>query len=52
MQDTMLATETQKVSRMAETLIASEIIRIAAEVNEKIKQGEKIYNLTKIILLF
>lgn len=46
MQDTMLATETQKVSRMAETLIASEIIRIAAEVNEKIKQGAKIYNFT------
>lgn len=42
----MLATETQKVSRMAETLIASEIIRIAAEVNEKIKQGAKIYNFT------
>jgi aspartate aminotransferase len=42
----MLATETQKVSLMAETLIGSEIIRIAAEVNEKIKKGEKIYNYT------
>src|SRR6185295_13624143 len=47
MQDTMLATtETPKVSLMAETLISSEIIRIAAEINEKIKQGEKIYNFT------
>lgn len=34
------------VSQMAETLIGSEIIKQAAEVNEKIKQGEKIYNLT------
>ncbi|HLG33765.1 MAG TPA: aminotransferase class I/II-fold pyridoxal phosphate-dependent enzyme [Bacteroidia bacterium] len=39
-------TENLKVSLMAETLIASEIIRIAAEINEKIKQGEKIYNFT------
>ncbi len=31
---------------MAETLIGSEIIKIAAEVNEKIKKGEKIYNFT------
>lgn len=44
---TMLATtETPKVSLMAETLISSEIIRIAAEINEKIKHGEKIYNFT------
>ncbi|MEO6884183.1 MAG: aminotransferase class I/II-fold pyridoxal phosphate-dependent enzyme [Bacteroidia bacterium] len=35
-----------KVSQMAETLIGSEIIKLAAEVNEKIKNGEKIYNLT------
>lgn len=35
-----------KVSQMAENLIGSEIIRLAAEVNEKIKAGEKIYNLT------
>jgi aspartate aminotransferase len=35
-----------RVSRMAETLIGSEIIRLAAEVNEKIRQGEKIYNFT------
>ncbi|MBK5284352.1 MAG: aminotransferase class I/II-fold pyridoxal phosphate-dependent enzyme, partial [Bacteroidia bacterium] len=31
---------------MAETLIGSEIIKIAAEVNDKIKKGQKIYNFT------
>ena len=46
MQDTMFATENLKVSLMAETLIGSEIIKIAAEVHEKIKKGEKIYNFT------
>ena len=35
-----------KTSRMAESLIGSEIIKLAAEVNEKIRNGEKIYNLT------
>ncbi len=35
-----------KVSHMAETLIGSEIIKLAGEVNEKIKNGEKIFNLT------
>lgn len=35
-----------KVSRMAETLIGSEIIKLAGEINEKIRNGEKIYNLT------
>jgi len=35
-----------KVSDMAETLIASEIIKLAGEINEKINQGEKIFNLT------
>jgi aspartate aminotransferase len=35
-----------KVSQMAENLIGSEIIKLAAEVNEKISNGEKIYNLT------
>lgn len=34
------------VSEMAETLIGSEIIKLAAEISEKIKKGEKIYNLT------
>jgi aspartate aminotransferase len=35
-----------KVSRLAEHIIGSEIIKLAAEVNEKIKQGEHIYNYT------
>src|SRR3972149_5671778 len=35
-----------KLSEIAETLIGSEIIKLAWEVNEKIKNGEKIYNLT------
>ncbi|MCX7878100.1 MAG: aminotransferase class I/II-fold pyridoxal phosphate-dependent enzyme [Ignavibacteria bacterium] len=35
-----------RVSHMAETLIASEIIKLAGEINNKIKNGEKIYNLT------
>ena len=35
-----------KVSKIAENIIGSEIIKLAAEVNEKIKQGDKIYNLT------
>lgn len=34
------------VSKLAENIIGSEIIKLAAEVNEKIKQGEKIYNMT------
>ncbi len=38
--------KTLRVSPMAETLIASEIIKLAGEINEKIKNGEQIYNLT------
>ena len=34
------------VSAMAENLIGSEIIKLAGEINEKIKNGEKIFNLT------
>jgi len=34
------------VSKLAENIVGSEIIKLAAEINEKIKQGEKIYNLT------
>lgn len=34
------------VAKLAENIIGSEIIKLAAEVNEKIKKGEKIYNLT------
>ncbi len=40
------ATHSTKVSHMAEHLIGSEIIKLAGEINNKIKQGEKIYNLT------
>lgn len=35
-----------KVSQLAENIIGSEIIKLAGEVNEKIKQGEKIFNFT------
>jgi len=35
-----------KLSKLAENIIGSEIIKIAAEVNEKIKNGQKVYNLT------
>lgn len=35
-----------KVSQMAETLIGSEIIRLAGEINERIRQGQRIYNFT------
>jgi aspartate aminotransferase len=35
-----------EVSEMAETLIGSEIIKLAAEINEKIRKGERIYNYT------
>ena len=35
-----------RASVMAENLIGSEIIKLAGEINEKIKQGEKIYNFT------
>jgi aspartate aminotransferase len=34
------------LSNLATNIIGSEIIKLAAEVNEKIKKGEKIYNLT------
>ncbi len=36
----------RKVSKLADNIIGSEIIKIAGEVNEKIKNGEKVYNLT------
>ncbi len=35
-----------KVSQLAENIIGSEIIKLAAEVNEKIKQGQQVFNLT------
>jgi len=36
----------RQVSLMAENLIGSEIIKLAAEIHEKIKNGEKIFNFT------
>lgn len=35
-----------QVSQMAENLIGSEIIKLAGEINEKIKKGERIFNYT------
>jgi aspartate aminotransferase len=35
-----------KLSKLAENIVGSEIIKLAAEVNEKIKKGEKVFNLT------
>lgn len=35
-----------KLSQLAETLIGSEIVRLGADIKEKIKSGEKIYNFT------
>ncbi|MGZ3866551.1 MAG: pyridoxal phosphate-dependent aminotransferase [Bacteroidia bacterium] len=37
---------TKQVSKLAQNIIGSEIIKLAAEVNEKIKQGEHVYNFT------
>ena len=44
--NTTLTAPASIVSEMAEHLIGSEIIKLANEINEKIKKGEKIYNLT------
>ena len=35
-----------KLSNLAETLIGSEIVKLGADIKEKIKQGNKIYNYT------
>lgn len=35
-----------RVSQMAETLIGSEIIKLAGEIRQKIAQGEEVYNFT------
>ncbi|CAN5512926.1 aminotransferase class I/II-fold pyridoxal phosphate-dependent enzyme [soil metagenome] len=35
-----------KLSKLAETLIGSEIVKLGADIKEKIKQGEQIYNYT------
>jgi aspartate aminotransferase len=36
----------KKVSELAQNLIGSEIIKLAGEINEKIKQGSSVYNFT------
>lgn len=43
---TQQTAEIPLVSDLAANIIGSEIIKLAGEVNEKIKQGEKVYNLT------
>lgn len=43
---TVITAPISKLSNMAETLIGSEILKIAGEVNEMIRNGEKVYNLT------
>ncbi len=35
-----------KLSQLAETLIGSEIVKLGADIKEKIRQGQKIYNFT------
>ena len=35
-----------RLSTLAETLIGSEIVKLGADIKEKIKQGQKIYNFT------
>jgi aspartate aminotransferase len=35
-----------RLSQLAETLIGSEIVKLGADIKEKIKQGNKIYNFT------
>jgi len=42
----LTAEKHHQVSEKAEKLIGSEIIKLAGEINDKIKLGEKIYNLT------
>ena len=44
--NTSIPSKKSKVSKLAENIIGSEIIKLAGEVNEKIKLGEKIYNMT------
>jgi aspartate aminotransferase len=35
-----------KLSKMAESLVGSEIVRLGNEINDRIRQGERIYNFT------
>jgi aspartate aminotransferase len=36
----------RKISKLAENIVGSEILKISAEVNQRIKSGQNIYNLT------
>ncbi len=45
-QNTLIKNSSSKLSNLAETLIGSEIVRLGAEIREKIKSGETIYNFT------
>src|ERR1700741_3619799 len=44
--ETKTTDSVRKVSKLAQNIIGSEIIKLAAEGNEKIKNGEHIYNFT------
>ncbi|MEO8761457.1 MAG: aminotransferase class I/II-fold pyridoxal phosphate-dependent enzyme [Bacteroidia bacterium] len=44
--ETKTTNATRKVSKLAQNIIGSEIIKLAAEVNEKIKNGQHVYNFT------
>src|SRR5574343_49698 len=46
MSNTQTAGRDLKVSKMAENLIGSEIIKLAGEIRELIAKGERIYNFT------
>jgi aspartate aminotransferase len=46
MSNTTIDQSDLQVSKLAQHIIGSEIIKLAGEVNEKIKQGEHIFNLT------
>ncbi len=46
MSNTTIDQSDLQVSKLAQNIIGSEIIKLAGEVNEKIKQGEHIFNLT------
>jgi len=46
MGETMATQKKLKVSQMAENLIGSEIIKLAAEIQNRMKTGEKIFNMT------
>ncbi len=46
MPDNNIKKSPEKLSQLAETLIGSEIVRLGADIKERIKGGDKIYNFT------